>query len=168
MALVLWTDGGEAAASNAILRGRWLDANGAPTGPVFVAAHGAMPASAKLSLSRLLDGSLVLQQDGNWTLRYEPGATVAGPAPDWLATRPNTRLSIIRQGTAYLLTFPSNCEPVHAALFSRSGTRCGGIDFPTRTCAVAADSGYDGTVMVSGYDDRADKCTRTFWPKFLN
>jgi hypothetical protein len=133
----------------------------------FVAANG-VPAGAKLSLSRLLDGSLALQQGGAWTLRFEPGATAGAPAPDWLATRPNTILSIVRGATAYLLTFPSaSCEPVHGALFAPSGTRCGGIDLPARACAQTAESGFDGTVIVSGYDAAADRCTRTYWPGLL-
>jgi len=160
--LVLWADGN---APQAFLRGRWLDSNGKAMGPRFVAAN--VPTGAKLSLSRLLDGSLALQQDGAWTLQFQPGASGAA-APDWLATRPNTRLSIIRGGTAYLLTFPSsNCEPVHAALFTASGTRCGAMDFSTDSCAHTAESGFDGTVIVSGFDEKADKCTGTFWPQLL-
>jgi hypothetical protein len=158
--LVLWHDG-------STLRGRWLTSNAEVMAPAFVASL-TVPKTARLSLSRLLDGTLVLQQDGAWTLRFSPGSPVPGIAPDWLATRPNTRLSIVRQATAYLLTFPSaSCEPVHAALFARSGTRCGAIDFPAQSCPTAAESGYDGTVMVSGYDAQSDRCTRTFWPQLL-
>ena len=151
------------------LAGKWLDKSLNELTPVFQAASG-VPDGAKISLSRLLDGSLVLQQDGSWTVRFAPGSTSPGPAPDWLATRPNTRLFIVRGGKGYLVTFAnSDCGPVHAALFALSGTRCSGLDLPTRTCGKQADSGFDGTVVVSGYDNSQQdyKCARTFWPGLL-
>jgi hypothetical protein len=163
-ALVLWDHG--SGASRAV-EGRWLGTSGDTMTDPFTAADG-VHAGAKLSLSRLLDGSLVLQQDGAWTRRFQPGATAVEAAPDWLATRPNTTLSIIRGATAHLLTFRSlNCEPVHAALFAASGTRCGAMEFPAASCPHTAASGFDGTVIVTGLDEAAGRCTRTFWPGLL-
>jgi len=159
------------------LAGKWLDQDLNELTPVFQAATRVPDDNARLSLSRLLDGSLVLQiwahqggYDGDWTARFVPGSTSPGPAPDWLATRPRTRLFIVRGGKGYLVTFASNdCGPVHAALFAPSGTRCSGLDLPTRTCGKQADSGFDGTVVVSGYDISSPdyKCSRTFWPGLL-
>ena len=161
LSLVLWK------LDAAVVFGRWLEAAGTSVTPVFEVATGVSPAP-ELVVARLVDDSLALRVDGNWTTRLRAGVGTADPAPDWLATRPDTTLSIVRGGTAYLLTFPStNCESVHGAFFAASGARCGGLDFPARSCAHAAESGYDGTVMVSGYDASTDRCTRTYWPGLL-
>lgn len=162
LALVLWDSGGGA------YSGAWVDAKGAAVGSTFPAVA-SVPASAKLELHRLLDGSLVLAIDGAWKWRFASGAGSAEPAPDWLATRPGSTLSIIRGGHAYaLFGTAQSCSTEHADLFAPSGKLCGGIDLHLANgCLRHGESGYDGTAILSGYDAQADRCTRSYWPALL-
>jgi hypothetical protein len=152
--------------------GRWMDASGNAASSTF-RAGGAFSSSSKASLHRLADGALALRVDGAWTARFASGNTAADGPPDWLATRPGATLSIIRGGNAHAVFNPPNANcaaALHAEFFARSGKKCGGLDLPMTGgsgCALAGDSGYDGTVILAGADFVKDRCTRSFWPGLL-
>ena len=157
--LVLWWD------ADAGPQGRWVGPSAAPLTAQF-ALPGALQDGRRSTLHRLLDGALVLNVGGLWTLMI-PDATAAWTAPPaWLSGT----LSIVRGAKAYALFSPvASCGPVHLTVVAPSGKSCGGYDLPQDAsfCASSGGSGYDGTAWLNGYDKTVGGCARRWWTGLL-
>jgi len=160
--------------------GRWFDPCGAALTDVFDAA--AYPISG--SLVPLIDGSLVLQSNGQWVGRFTHLSTApAGSAPAWLAARPDTRLAWIHHGNGYALTPAAGfalaeCrQPIF--LYSKTGAFCGTATFTVDTlpCTTGGiNVGPDGTVVMLSPRSGAcldpprcfeNECIFSWWPSVL-
>jgi hypothetical protein len=193
LSLVLWNGEFSGFPTGSIV-GRWVDRFGqAVTGRFLVAPDAGV---GEISATPLLDGSMAIRVtrslDGPvhaWVALVQSGSTTVSAVPDWLATRPEARVFIVRGGTAYALLFPidpSTCGPAHVALFAPAGNRCGGFDLdsgaPGPTCAsnlwgspvgisdrqFASTIGRDGTLIVRGVTGAADRnCKDRVFPALL-
>ena len=181
--LAVW-DVGAAGGAAGTVRGRWLSSTGRALTGTFVVATGVADGFG-FDLVPLLDGTLAVRTSisiyagvpARFLGRFAPGSTVRTAVPGWLATRPTASVFPIRGAHAYALLFPvdnsSGCGVQHIALFSGSGTRCGGFDADlggSYTCVNKANIGRDGTLFLSGGGDPgygSNSCKQRVIPALL-
>lgn len=160
------------------LRARWYDASGVPLTPGFDAAGFDVG-----SLHLLLDGSIAISDGQAWRGVFRDGTASMDPPPDWLASRPATRLATIRGGRGYaVLPVPGGqAAPTSLEIVAPTGESCGTVALPppaqetgvTRS-ATALDVGEDGTV-IQVEDLQGDgavlgpgiHCEFRWWPALL-
>jgi hypothetical protein len=196
--LVLWNGDFSGFPANSIV-GRWLDRFGqATTGTFLVARNATMDAGGvapfddvalggvpRRGVTPLIDGSMAIRgftgfpaaPTRGWITIVGSGSTAVSPVPDWLATRPDARVHIVRGGRAYALVFPidvtgSVCGPVTVAVFAPAGNRCGGFDLdsggPGPSCAIVGNIGRDGSLIVTGQTgDSQRNCKYRVFPALL-
>jgi hypothetical protein len=109
-------------------------------------------------------------------------ATHPEPAPEWLASHPNTLLHPVHGGTGYALMpvtdqqVPSCAQAIE--IFGAVGESCGSVTFTIddRACTTKSISvGYDGTVFQSLPSDRSGcrqsrthcDCVWHSWPGYF-
>jgi len=164
------------------LHGQWVDHSG-NVGPEFDLGV----ASGTFELyPRIGSGLFVLKRSSDehtaWAYQLDSLAAAATPAPDWLASRPDTRLHMAHGGTAYaMLPIPtqSDCTTQHIEVLAPSGKSCGSAEFGVApgSCSNFIDVGYDGTVVQQlppGIDapsctpgEPCRSCTWRWWPGFF-
>ncbi len=103
------------------------------------------------------------------------------PPPDWLASRPDTALHMVRGGKGYaVLPKPASsaaCEQL-VEVVSPSGKTCGSSTFSMGGGACSTSNiivGYDGTVVQQAPRERETctaaghqcTCTYRYWPAFF-
>jgi len=161
--------------------GQWFDHAGTP-GPVFQAFSGG--ASPSELHERVGDGLLVsgyTPGGGQWTGKFDAGATSMSPPPAWFAARPGKSLHMIHGGKGYaVLPAPENstsCEQ-QIEVISPSGQVCGSATFSIGGGACTTGTiivGYDGTVVQQGpreretcsANDHICTCAYRYWPGFF-
>lgn len=161
----------------------WIAGSGELTSSIFdddpftvqPSGSGATPS---YRLAPLLDGSIVLQEAGQWTRRYAHRATSGAPAPDWLVTRPGTALRFTRGNRGYALmpaprTTVAPCEQ-RVEIFAPSGLHCGTVAFREgdASCTTGTiDEAWDGTVVQQSARDGCSgtscTCSHRWWPGLL-
>ncbi len=135
-------------------RARWFDGTGTPLTPWFDINVAIAPTDAG-AMHLLLDGTVVLSVAGQWRATFTDAAAHADPAPSWLASRPNTRLATIRQGSGYaVLSALPGGDQDRFEILKPSGETCGWILLPFQPCDPGVvrtpqrlDVGQDGTLI---------------------
>jgi hypothetical protein len=170
---------------------QWFDTDGkAITGEFLLLDSWDFARSSWLETSPLIGGGLVVSRrdagdyfNGNiassneFLVTVASGATSAATAPEWMRSRPNTRLAIIRGGQAYAM-LPNGAMNVHCGqtvgVVAPDGTWCGSADYPIAagTCDTPdLTVGADGTVIQQLPLDReqannvtySHSCTWRWW-----
>jgi hypothetical protein len=138
------------------LHGQWVDHSG-NVGPEFDlgVASGTFELYPRIGsglfvLRRRRDASFA--EHTAWAYQLDSLAAAATPAPDWLASRPDTRLHMAHGGTAYaMLPVPAQGDCTqHIEVLAPSGKSCGSAEFraaPGSCKTNFIDVGYDGTVV---------------------
>jgi hypothetical protein len=124
----------------------------------------------------LLDGSVVLQEDGAWTRWYGYHATSGQPAPDWLASRDGWSFRWTRGARGYAFFQPadqigSTCDQ-EIELVAPSGRLCAAVFLHSGSQACwkgIVDQGWDGTVVQSSSSCTGAHCTCSYrwWTRLL-
>jgi hypothetical protein len=167
--------------------GQWVDHSG-DVRPTFDAK---MPYEPLRNLYPRVGSGLFYQSTSfegttvhnNWIAQFDALAIQATPPPDWLLTRPDTKISMAHGGRAYAM-LPSqsrgsspDCSQT-VEVVAASGKSCGPAKFTvsqTPCTTLSIDIGYDGTVLqqlptameqplVMG---ALGTCTIHWWPGFL-
>jgi hypothetical protein len=171
------------------LAGQWFSETGAALTGEFLALSGAgLTPSVDLELSPLVGGGLALRRitfgpapTSTWVGLFTSGAASSAPAPAWLASRPNTRLWLVRGKAAYALT-PERATAADCTqrleVVSSAGASCGALDFPIASgpcVTLALTLGLDGTViqqlptaLESNPSPHQRTCTWRLWPGLLH
>jgi hypothetical protein len=167
--------------------GQWLERDGSAITGEFVVLDSWKPAPrTRLETAPLIGGGLVVlrrDSDGQPATTSQALVTLASghasaePAPEWMRSRPNTRLQIIRGGHAYaLLPYGSmgvRCSQT-AGVVAPDGTWCASADYPIApgTCDTSdLTLGADGTVIqqlpfsmeTSNDSTNSHSCTWRWW-----
>src|SRR6266702_663608 len=130
---------------------RWFDATGQPLTPWFTLGN-----VVGTSIHLLLDGTVVLSDDGRWDVALQDGVSNPVAVPDWLAARPFTRLATIRGGRGYavLPMDATSGDATHFEIVTASGQSCGTFAVPAPTVTATdsstplrLDVGQDGTLL---------------------
>jgi hypothetical protein len=152
---------------------RWITADGQRARPdtTETGAAGFLSGN-QVRLVPLLDGSLALRTDGNWSRRYAHLADHGDSAPPWLQSRQGQSLRFTRGNRGYAL-FPapdqdsSDCSQV-VDIVAQDGRNCARITFHEQgapDCKTGfVDQGWDGTVVRQA---ASGSCTWRVWPAFL-
>ncbi|RKH56230.1 hypothetical protein D7V93_20615 [Corallococcus llansteffanensis] len=171
--LLLWQETG-----STTWVGQWRRQDGAALTAPFPAAENPSPTEfTGAGLSQLVGGGLVLQLEGQWLRQFPSGEARALPAPAWLASRPGTTLSLIRQNRAYALTPPptevagTGCQE-SLLLFTGDGSSCGELTLPLggATCSGRrVGVGVDGTVVqqIDLSIPANNQCAWRWWSRLL-
>jgi len=109
----------------------------------------------------LIGGGVAVQIQGDWVAISPSGLAESLSPPEWLASRSNYDIEIVRGGRAHAL-IPKWPVPDRSTipLYSASGNHCADVTFPLANVTV----GMDGTaISVTG----EDLCTMTWWPQVL-
>jgi hypothetical protein len=172
---------------------RWYDDQGAPLTPWFN-----LPVDLDYNVRLgagfthlLVDGSIALSYQGAWVALLRDGVDHADPAPDWLASRPHTRLATIRQGRGYALLpdlpapngFTSDDDGASFEIVATSGESCGTVTTPSAPSEPDVqgraprrlDVGQDGTMHQLDAIGRPEgspnafgvHCAFRWWPGLL-
>jgi hypothetical protein len=154
---------------------RWFDATGQPLTPWFTAGN-----VAGTSMHLLLDGTAVLSDDGRWDVALQDGVSNPVAVPDWLATRPFTRLATIRGGRGYavLPMDATTADVTYFEIVTASGQSCGTFAVPAPTAGATEsinprrlDVGQDGTLLQqlskSAPSTGGVQCMFRWWPALL-
>jgi hypothetical protein len=179
------------------LSAQWFDGDGTPITGEFLLLGSWDPANLmRLEAVPLIGGGLAIfrrDRTGYWLNRFfsattqalvtvASGAASAQTAPEWMRSRPNTRLQIIRGGQAYAV-LPDGSMHVQCSqtvgIVAPDGTWCGSADYPIApgTCDTSdLTLGADGTVIQqlpiameqSTYATTRDGCTWQWWAGALN
>lgn len=142
---------------------QWFDRNGTPLTGEFMLVTGFAPgANTWFETSPLIGGGLVVRRmdfdAANGTTAamlatVDSGAASVHTAPQWMTSRPNTRLQIARGGKAYaVLPYgrPSSSCSERLEMLAPDGASCGARDYPIASGACATKGltlAVDGTVM---------------------
>jgi hypothetical protein len=160
------------------LHGQWVDRSG-HVGAEFDLGDGLAPAPSDSFevYPRIGSGLFVLRLAGGhttWLHQLDSLATVAAAAPDYLASRPDTRLHMAHGGKAYaMLPVPAQGDCTQRIeVLAPSGKSCGSAAFtiaPGSCTTNFIDVGYDGTVVQQLPSSKADaegrfQCNWRFWP----
>ncbi|MCY1041284.1 hypothetical protein OV208_08135 [Corallococcus sp. bb12-1] len=171
--LLLWRELGDAS-----WVGQWRRQDGSALTAPFPAADDPSPTGFTGGvLSPLVGGGLAFQLVGQWVRRFPSGEARALPAPTWLASRPGTSLSLIRQNRAYSLAPPptlvtgSGCQE-SLLFFTSDGGACGELNLPLggATCdGRRAGVGVDGTVVqqIDLNIPANNQCAWRWWSRLL-
>ena len=129
----------------------WVDHAG-HVGPVFKLADTPRNTYMSVKLGERVDSGLFVALGGAWKLQLDALSTTTAPAPDWLASRPDTDLHMVRGGIAYGVLHPANASDCSNTIdiVAASGKVCGSQVFraPAGVCAVQTIRiGWDGTVV---------------------
>jgi hypothetical protein len=172
---------------------QWFAEDGTPMTGMFEVLRDFSPGySTFLEGSPLIGGGIALRRldvapDGNpsgtsrWIVAIGSGAARADAPPEWLASRPNTRLQLTREGRAYaLLPDGAHVTPCSQSIevLAPSGASCGALELPVDDAACVTRDlrlGLDGTVLqmlpfsrehdLHSWGPRS--CTLRFWPAAL-
>ncbi len=156
-------------------QGRWYDGDGKPlTGWFSLDVANGTGATWHL----LVDGTIVLAgPGGDWVVATADGVEGPRPVPDWLASRPRTRLSTLRGGRGYAIVAAEATDRLD--IVATSGASCGTVTLPIPALPVVTapgataprlDIGQDGTVLhtfSTGSNTGARTCTFDWWPALL-
>lgn len=161
------------------LRARWYDDAGTALTPWFDAGTAIHSASIHL----MVDGTIALSDDQTWRGVFHDGVARIDPPPDWLATRPGTRLATIRSGAGYAvlphpLVAPDTVVRTRFEIVTASGDSCGTVSIPAPPdepgvthAPQALDVGNDGTLfqaeLLTGSGLGLGKCEFRWWPALL-
>ena len=163
------------------LHGQWVDASGKAGAAFDLGDALAPPPSDAFELyPRIGSGLFLLRLAGGhttWLHQLDSLATVAAPAPDYLRSRPDTRLHMAHDGKAYaMLPIPAQraCTQ-RIEVLAPSGKSCGSAEFtlsPGSCTTNFIDIGYDGTVVqqlpasMEDHSCRGNQCSCTWrwWP----
>lgn len=174
--------------------GQWFDAAGAAlTGEFLIAEGVTFEWSTRIEASPLVGGGLFVREidrkreTGPLLTRARPLAVVrSGEAavsapPAWLASRPLTRLEIVRGGRGYAV-LPLGAQSVRCTqrveVFAPDGTACGAREYPLAEGRCDTEDlalGADGTIIQRlplSMEPHADVfgtsgCTWRWWPGAL-
>ncbi|HEX7624690.1 MAG TPA: hypothetical protein VF400_14030 [Anaeromyxobacteraceae bacterium] len=159
-------------------RARWYDENGVPltdSFPVPGTPHAGIDPWFKL----LLDGRVAINDGATWAAVLPDGQAHNDPVPDWLSSRPNTRIATIRQGSGYAvmpLLFSGSSK---FEILTPDGSSCGAFNTPAPSPPngetwgpESLNVGYDGTLLevdnAHGGDlDVSIHCVYRWWPALL-
>jgi hypothetical protein len=179
-------------ANNHDLIGQWIDHDG-KAGPKFQALNG-LPDSWRIALYARVGGGVfvhvsTLANGGadvtkrEWVRQFDSLATTGSAPPTWLTSRPDTKIHMARNGTAYaMLSLANMSESPDCAqrleIVSASGKSCGTATFfvaPGACRSGSLDVGYDGTVIqqLPREKETTDSsgnatCTWRFWPGYAH
>ena len=164
---IVITDGSAKFGAGAI-SAQWFDKDGTPMTGEFVLVTGFVSgASTWFETSPLIGGGVeVRRMDASLSTATTPyqlhahalvviasGASAVQPPPDWMTSRPDTRLQIARGGRAYAV-LPYGAPTVACTqkleVLASDGTSCGSTDYPIAagTCNTPdLTLAEDGTVM---------------------
>jgi hypothetical protein len=138
--------------------GRWIAPDGTLAGDWFVIVPGNAAPSV---LQPMIGGGVAVMQNGKW-VAVVPPLGAPKPLPDWLASRPDHDLRVVRGGKAYAFTSRIVSQAASGGpsveVVAPSGLSCGTFD-PKGTAATV---GADGSVIAN-----SDGCTRRVWPGLL-
>jgi len=178
--------------NNHTLIGQWIDHAG-KAGAKFRALEG-LPDSWRIVLYPRVGGGLfvhvsTLANGGadvtkrEWVRQFDSLATTGSAPPSWLTSRPDTKIHMARNGTAYaVLSLANMSESPDCAqrleIVSASGKSCGTATFfvaPGACRSGSLDVGYDGTVIqqLPREKETTDSsgnatCTWRFWPGYAH
>jgi hypothetical protein len=153
---------------------------GAPLTPWFGVAAPIPGNSAALRV--FVHGRVALGDGRTWLASFRDGVTGADAAPDWLASRPNTRLATIRQGRAYavLPLDQPGLDQTRFEIVTAAGESCGLVAIPPPPPAAGltrtprrVDVGQDGTLFQQEQVIEEDPnsfgihCMFQWWPSLL-
>lgn len=136
------------------LLGRWIAPDGSLSGDWFVLVPGNATPPV---LESLIGGGIAVMQSGKW-VAVVPGLGAPRPPPDWLASRADHDVRIVRGGKAYAFTSLTDSASASVEVVKPSGLSCGAFDAK----GTATTVGADGTVIAN-----TDSCTRRVWPGLL-
>ena len=166
------------------LHAQWIDPSGHAGAEFDLGDALAPPPSDSFEVyPRIGSGLFVLRLAGGhttWLHQLDSLATVARPAPDYLQSRPDTRLHMAHGGKAYaMLPIPvqGDCTQ-RIEVLAPSGKSCGSAEFvlAAGSCTTSfIDVGYDGTVvqqLPASMEDHSCpgnqcSCTWRWWPGFF-
>jgi len=156
---------------------RWFDEGGSAITPWFDIGS---VSTRSMSLHVLLDGTVVIRNEGQWQLALPDGAASVGTVPGWLASRELTRLATIRQGRAYaVLPGGSSSDATRFEIIAGSGQSCGFFSIPPAAVRPGEaqsprrlDVGQDGTLLQTSSvvltpDPGGIHCAFRWWPELL-
>ena len=171
---------------------QWFDANGAPmTGEFEVIHNFAAGHNTWFETAPLVGNSVVVRRvdapdsserrTSQWLNLLPSGVARVEAAPEWLISRPNTQLQLIRSQRAYaaLPTTQDLSSCVQKVdVISPSGNSCGTVSLAVDGSACTTRElrmARDGTLMQMLPNDRehdltsagARSCTMRFWPAAL-
>jgi len=128
-------------------------------GPVTAAALVATDVDVKnVVVHSLVSGGLALRLGDTWAGVLNPFESTLSPAPAWLADRPGTNFTIVRNERAYAL---SRSGSNSLDLVTTQGSSCGTVTFPG---VGGVTTGADGTVIGASGEGG---CTKRWWPALL-
>ena len=179
-------------ANNHDLIGQWIDHDG-KAGPKFQALNG-LPDSWRIALYARVGGGVfvhvsTLANGGadvtkrEWVRQFDSLATTGSAPPAWLAARPDTKIHMARNGSAYAMLSLANVRESpdcaqRLEIVSASGKSCGTATFFVSRGACQSgslDVGYDGTVIqqlpreMETTDSSGNAtCTWRFWPGYAH
>jgi hypothetical protein len=174
---------------------QWFDRFAAPLTGEFVLLSGFEPGrSTWFETAPLIGGGLAVRRmDGHdegggrfsvtsrWLVVVTSGAPSVSPAPDWLASRNDTLLAIVRGGRAYALLpeeKPNGECAQSIEVFTPGGQSCGAQEFrrasgSCRTLGIRV--GLDGTILQQtppafeqGAGSDSPSCSWLFWSGALH
>jgi len=171
------------------IAGQWFDGDRNTMGGSFTLLTGFVPGpSTWFETAPLIGGGLAIRRvDGPdqpyrsaWLVTVGSGSMSPQPAPDWLASRPNTNLALARGGKAYAIlpngAANSACTQ-RLELVSPSGNTCAhwDLDIASGNCATSElHLGMDGTILQHTPTElernpfgRPQSCTLRYWPDAL-
>lgn len=189
---IVMTDGSTRFAPGAV-SAQWFDRDGAAMTGEFLLLERSIADPCRyvwLETSPLVGGGVAVRRmaerfpasiEAQALVVVASGADRAQPAPDWMTSRPGTRLVLLRSGQGYAV-LPYGARGVDCTqrveLLAADGTPCASIDFPIsdgRCDTGELSLGADGTVvqqlpasMETPVDSTvAHTCTWRFWPQVL-
>lgn len=181
------------------VEGQWFGPAGTQATGVFpLAGVSTFFGSGNLDLAPLIGGGLALRRValadtpccgprvryGEWLAVIPSGSAASVPAPQWLASRPNTSLELASDGRAYAMlpmarSTASPCVQV-VEILAPAGNLCGTVDFTIDENAACETKdlvlGRDGTVIQQlptsfeqiSIPPNDQSCTLHFWPAALH
>jgi len=159
--------------------GIWVDRDGTATtfralGPQKDWTH-----LMGFALTQRVGSGLFLQSGDDWVGQLDSLSTSVAAPPDWLRSRPGTRLHMVHGGTGYAVLSPFTSKGCVRTIevVSPSGTSCGATTFAGSSDSCSGTNptvGYDGTVILE-FGEHADQCrpggvctcTWQWWPGFF-
>jgi hypothetical protein len=124
----------------------------------------------------LIDDSIALQVNGQWTYRVRSGAMTLEAAPCWMQQRPKTDVTAIHSRGGYAVNWDDHADDRGLEIVRLDGTSCGFLDLgePRGGCAggQCVSVGLDGTITRSAFAIDAgtgepQTCVLPFWPGAL-
>lgn len=157
---------------------RWFDSDARPLTPWF-----GVPASAGTldgaQLMPLADGAIALANgawptDRSWRALFVDAVPASSEVPEWLSSRPETRVFVVRGGRANAIVgspYPKRTPSASTCnnsieLVTSSGQSCGTVTVDAMVCASTLFVGIDGTVF-SMTQSQDGLCSWRWWPALL-